>query len=335
MNKTMDQKSDSKHFDLKKYESNLQNLADKELIDHLRILLVREKKLGDAILLNLGEINSRKIYAGLGYPSLFEMLVKHFGLSATAAFQRVNALKLIQAIPEAQEALFKGEINLSTMAATQSFIRKTELENKQALSPDEKKDIFESIKCKTLKEAQVALAELNPVAALPETKEKALSAKHTLLQIVVEQETLDLVAKIKNLLSHEIPSGNLNEILKRMAQMSLELLEKKKGRDAPKKKTSRENFTPQENKSQSEKRTRHIPIETRRRVFRRANDCCEFVNAEGKSCKNNHQLEVDHIVPWSQGGTNDEINLQVLCRTHNSYRVKETHGFFFNACQSE
>ncbi|MGZ3774990.1 MAG: hypothetical protein ACXVCN_14795 [Bdellovibrio sp.] len=35
------------------------------------------------------------------------------------------------------------------------------------------------------------------------------------------------------------------------------------------------------------------------------------------------------MTPWSQGGTNAENNIQILCKIHNLYRVKETHGFWF------
>ncbi len=91
-------------------------------------------------------MNSRKIYAQLGYGSLFEFLVKYFHFSESSAYQRISALKLIQSIPEARAALVAGETNLSTMAATQGFIRKLESEKKADLSFQEKKDIFEAVK---------------------------------------------------------------------------------------------------------------------------------------------------------------------------------------------
>lgn len=75
--------------------------------------------------------------------------------------------------------------------------------------------------------------------------------------------------------------------------------------------------------------TRYIPVEIRRKVFQRAKGCCEFVGSEGKRCSSQHQLEFDHIIAWSQGGRNDEDSLQMLCRQHNQFRVKETHGFWY------
>lgn len=320
------------HLDI--FEAKLKKIEDKDLLSQLKALLERERKIGDAILINLREINSRRLYASLGYPSLFEMLVKYFGLSGTAAYQRIGALKLISSVPEAQDALFKGETNLSVMAATQSFIKRTEIEGQKSLTCDEKKEIFLAVKGKTFKEAQVALAEINPVSVLPDTKAKALTSKHTLLQVVLEQETLDLLADLKSLLSHEIPDGNFNQVLKKSLQVSIGVLRKKKGQCAPKgdvrlvSKAERSELSLR-SEPQGDTRSRYISKDVRRNVFQRANGRCEFVGVGGRRCNSRHQLEFDHRVPWSFGGANDESNGQILCSTHNKFRVKSTHGFLY------
>lgn len=115
------------------------------MIDQLRKLFEREKRIGDAILLNLQELNDRRLYAKLGYSGLFEFLVKYFHLSESAAYQRVNALKLNQEVPKAQKALFERETNLSTMAATQCFIKKLENEQEAPLTREEKEVIFDAV----------------------------------------------------------------------------------------------------------------------------------------------------------------------------------------------
>ena len=83
--------------------------------------------------------------------------------------------------------------------------------------------------------------------------------------------------------------------------------------------------------SQANRRNRFIPQEIKRKVFQRSGGCCEFIGENGKRCHSKHQLEWDHVIPWSQGGGNDEKSLRVCCRTHNQYRTKETHGFWYRA----
>jgi hypothetical protein len=332
--------------------TSLKNLSDAVLIEQFKNLILREKRLGDLILLNLQEMNSRKIYAQLGFGSLFEFLVKYFHLGESSAYQRINAMKLIQSVPEARAALVSGETNLSTMAATQGFIRKLESEKKETLSSAEKKDIFDAVKGKTQKEAQAAFVIINPIAALPANKEKPLTANHTFLQITVDQETLQLLQEVKSLLSHEIPDGDLSKILKKICKGSLEILKKKKGRSADNNfnitddqlKTTDYNLketeqqclgTDHQTKHRSSKHceikktSRYVPIETRRLIFQKAHGRCEFISSEGKRCESHYQLEIDHKVAWSQGGSHEESNLRCLCRVHNTFRTKETHGFWW------
>jgi hypothetical protein len=271
-------------------------------------------------------MNSRRIYAQLGYGSLFEFLVKYFHLSESSAYQRINAMKLIQSLPEARAALVSGETNLSTMAATQGFIRKLESEKKAALSFQEKKDIFDAVKGKTQKEAQAAFVTLNPTAALPANKEKPLTANHTLLQVTVDQETLQLLQEVKSLLSHEIPDGDLSKILKKISKESLEILKNKKGRSTESKIQTKHRSSKH---CETKKTTRYIPIETRRLVFQKAQGRCEFIGSDGKRCESHYQLEIDHRLAWSQGGSHNEANLRCLCRAHNTFRTKESHGFWW------
>ena len=58
-----------------------------------------------------------------------------------------------------------------------------------------------------------------------------------------------------------------------------------------------------------EKRSRHISASVRVSVLHRDGYKCLFCGCSAKQV----QLEVDHIVPFSQGGSNDPSNLQTLC----------------------
>ncbi|MGZ3770356.1 MAG: HNH endonuclease [Bdellovibrio sp.] len=429
------------------FEEKVKTLNDQNLVEQVRQLFHREKRLGDAILLGLKEIKERRIYAAMGFSNLFEMLVKYYHLSETASYQRVNALKLIESVPEAQDALFNGEVSLSNAAMVQSFIQRSEKDFQTALSSKEKLELIESIKGKTHKEAQVALAELNPIAVLPSNKEKPLSKSHSQLQIVVDQETMALLKQVQELLSHAIPDGDYNSILKYMGKHMTEILLKKKGFNPKESKknwnetikkcdirntctntgsstsaitctsagtstnkstTGNVNTNACKSISESEFATAVNPTSTnvltstsanpkvennnfpkssqydselsistisvvapiseyvtddkrnksgnhktkinkttdaskhsvqrsyisrnvKRFVFERAGGQCEFIGTDGHRCESHHQLEIDHVIPWSFGGRNNETNCRLLCRTHNNYRTKETHGYWYKA----
>lgn len=51
----------------------------------------------------------------------------------------------------------------------------------------------------------------------------------------------------------------------------------------------------------------------RRTVLAQGNHQCAH-------CKRTESLEIDHVIPFSHGGTDDLLNLQVLCRWCNAHK---------------
>jgi hypothetical protein len=107
------------------FESRMQTKTDHDLVDQVASLFTKEKRIGDAILMGLKEIKVRRLYAAMGYPSLFDMLVKHFKLSESSTYTRLQALKLIEAVPEVQGDLFTGALSLTNAALAQGFIQQS------------------------------------------------------------------------------------------------------------------------------------------------------------------------------------------------------------------
>jgi len=70
-------------------------------------------------------------------------------------------------------------------------------------------------------------------------------------------------------------------------------------------------------------KTRTIPLSIRLKVLSRDNFCCVFC---GKSPATDvgTKLQVDHIVPFSKGGTNKQSNLQTLCSECNLGKSNNT-----------
>lgn len=368
---------------LLKFETEVKNLSDSALMNRLSRIFEYEKKCGDAILLGLKEIKARRLYVTAGYSSLFNMLVHYFKLSESMAYQRLAALKLIEAVPEAQTALLNNDVNLSTLAEVQSFINKSEKSSEVKMPTKEKEELVSQIMGKSLKDTKALLGDKNPELALPPDREKVLTSELTLLQMKLDVETMALLSEVKSLLSHQIVDGNLNEVMKYMAQTAIEQIKKKKGLSVKKEKenkiekengveksneagnTTKDTVSTQLNKSENNnttekiiveqslghsenvkptaelvptsvnpcvKRSRHISAKVRRAVFKRAEGRCENIHAStGKRCESKFQLEYDHDKPYSQGGTNDLDNIFLKCRTCNTFRIKETHGYWYRS----
>ena len=66
---------------------------------------------------------------------------------------------------------------------------------------------------------------------------------------------------------------------------------------------------------------RAIPAAVKREVWRRDRGRCSYVDrASGRRCGSQHLLQIDHVVPYAQGGAAEPDNLRLLCAAHHRYR---------------
>ena len=65
---------------------------------------------------------------------------------------------------------------------------------------------------------------------------------------------------------------------------------------------------------------RYIPSKVRHHVWMRDQGKCTYVCPKTKRrCISDHLLQIDHIKPFSLGGTNEADNLRLLCANHNQF----------------
>ena len=73
--------------------------------------------------------------------------------------------------------------------------------------------------------------------------------------------------------------------------------------------------------SRARRARRHIPAAVRRAVWRRyGGACCYQDPLTGVSCGSTHLVQIDHIVPVAQGGSDDISNFRLRCAVHNRRR---------------
>ncbi len=288
----------------------MKKLSSKELLARFKKLVAEERRATLAIIEHLQEIQERRLYAELGYASLWEFATRYLGLSEGAAQRRIQAMRLTRDVPEAKVALESGKLSLSNAAKVQSF---RQAERKQGRRHDVPQLLAELKDC-SQKECETKLFELSPEAP-PREKERVISEQEDReLRIVVSAELYEKLQRLKGLLAHSHPDASYAELLEVMADELLGKLEKRNGTrlDARAASTAAAAVKP----PVAGKRA-YLPVALKRAVWSRSGGLCEYRAESGLGCTARHLLQIDHATPLARGGSNRLANLRLFCRNHN------------------
>ncbi len=102
---------------------DFKNVSNTELILRTEKLVRTERKIGHLVLLHISEMESRKIFAELGFDSLFSYLTRGLGYSESGAYRRLNSARLLKQIPEIAVKLENGSLNMSQLTSVQKCLK--------------------------------------------------------------------------------------------------------------------------------------------------------------------------------------------------------------------
>jgi len=139
------------------------------------------------------------------------------------------------------------------------------------------------------------------------------------LQCTLAHETYEKLQYLKSLLSHQVPNGELTQVLDRAFDAAIRELERRKfaATDRPR---------PPKQQPGAGANPRHVPAAVKRAVWARDRGRCTFVSERGHRCEARDHLEFDHEVPVARGGRSTTGNLRLRCRVHNQYEAERAFG---------
>lgn len=293
----------------------MNHLSDSELLSRTQCLVAEERSITLSLIEHLQEINQRKLYAELGYGSLWEFATKRLGLSEGAAQRRIQAMRLVRDVPEAKEKLRSGSLSLSNAAKVQSF-RQAE---KKLGRVQDATALIEKVSNLSQRECEQELFKISP-EALPQERERVVSGESFEIKLVISKELHEKLQRLKGLLAHAIPEASYAELLEHLANQELARLEKKKG-IAPSSTAAAAVEAALTTEFPKGKRV-YLPVTLTRPIWQRAQGRCEIVT-HGRRCESRYRLEVDHIEPLSRGGSNAPGNLRLACWHHNQWLARK------------
>lgn len=270
-------------------------MNNEQLFLKIKKLVNEERRIDVEILECLQEIEKRKAYAELKYDGLFTYCVKELGFTDSQAYQRIQAMRALKEVPEIKSMIESGSLSVSSVSKVQVHFRE---EKKCGIThlPVEKLEIFKVVENHTAKEAEKLLSEMRGVKI------------KTKLMLELDEEAEELWKQTKNTFAH-IKKGDELELFKIALKT---LLLKKESSTQPRR------TVPLLTSTQPLK-TRYINTQTKKWIWQRDQSKCQ-------NCGGKYALQLDHVLPYAKGGSNEVSNLRVLCRSCNLYTGIQKFG---------
>ena len=321
--------------------NKLHSMGDSELLLRTKDAVKEERKLMLEVLHLLREVDRRRLYAMLGFSSLYEYAIKELAYSGGAAHRRIEAMRLLREVPEVESKLADGALNLSTLSTVQSFLKEEKKQNHKTYTQQEKHDLLEKLEGKSTREAEKLLATVSPQAMIGKLeRERAVSATQTEIKIVLDDELKKMLERARDLIAcPQNPNPTYAVIFEKLAKFYLdkkdplrklpssesatsEIDEAEAMAPAPGPQSIKTETTPPKNPH-----SRYIKTNYKHQLFQRANGQCEYVDQNtGRRCQATRGLQVDHIKPHACNGSNELSNLSLACPMHNQLRAIKYFG---------
>jgi hypothetical protein len=181
----------------------------------------------------------------------------------------------------------------------------------------------------TVPQRSASVAETAGAAPLPSHVARRpvlqpLSSDHYKITFTARAETWRKLRQAQELIRHQVPTGDLADVIDRALSALLEQLSRRKfaaivsGRPAQARPATERSA-----------RGRHIPAAVRREVWERDQARCAFVAASGRRCGERAFLEFHHVSPYAIDGPATTANLSLRCRAHNGHEAE----VYFGTCR--
>jgi len=338
---------------------NLKNLSDQE-IELQTINLVKEERnnICNQLML-LAEINIRRIPQAAYYYNIGDYCRRHLGMTKNQAWKRSQAVQVIQFFPGLLDLLRNGETTLTNVSLLSSQMTPANEELVLQFLPNRSKRELEYFLKTVTKSGE--LLDLEPELEMTIRIKKSTDEKLRLAQMLLSinkknsaeiDEVLD--AALELLLEKRDPIRKAKRAAVRLAKKN-EVNQKMDLQTQTSPEESKTEVLPQrssvEDKQQREPsrgsiKTDKIPAidqlnqdrllrksirepikaSTRHQVFNRDRGKCTFTYRDGSQCQETRGLQIDHLKMVCHGGSNDLVNLALLCAGHNRLRSEVIIG---------
>jgi len=299
-------------------------LSNDSLLIELHTAICATNRSEAALLSLMGEVDARKLFVGMAYPSLYSFCVEELHLSEAAARKRVTAAKCARTFPVLLDHVASGALHLCGITLLAPHLSRDNADALIAASLFQSKRKIELMLAARFGEEALLTCAPGRI--------EAIGAGRYRLKATITETQRERLEYARALLSHRMPGASIEAVLDVAIETLIATEEKRLGIAAAAKSeqvvavfsTAAQTPTPH-----SPPNSRHIPMVVRRAVLARDGHQCTYADERGRRCAATHFLELDHIQPFALGGAHTVDNLRLRCRSHNGAHAREVFGASF------
>ena len=211
-------------------------LSNSELFQKTKMAAQNEKLATLTLLEYLAEVDRRKLYTEKAYSTLFEYVSSELGYSETQTADRVNAVRLMVAVPSVKEHLKTGELTLTTASQIQRFVRAESKAAQEAgeryssaVTQEKKESVVISCLNQTKRQVErLLLSQMSESArVISEERIRPITKNRTELRFTVDESVAAKLEQLKNL----VGNASLENIFEQALNLLIEQKAKKRGAD--------------------------------------------------------------------------------------------------------
>ena len=196
---------------------NLKYLSNNELHQRTQSVAEKERLTTIELLWHLRENEKRMLYAQMGFRDLKEYCVKELKLSEGSAWRRISAMRLLQEIPDVQNKILCGDLNLTQISMARAHFKKVKA------SVVEKEKIILSLENQSTRSTEKILAENKPedFPQKAEVIEKLLRGQKLEVTLILDQDLQSQITELEVLLGKPFSKLDLFKMLVQEKVVSL------------------------------------------------------------------------------------------------------------------
>ncbi|HET6350122.1 MAG TPA: HNH endonuclease signature motif containing protein [Candidatus Krumholzibacteria bacterium] len=151
--------------------------------------------------------------------------------------------------------------------------------------------------------------------------------RRAVVQFTASETVMTKLERVRAIASHRLPANApLEQLLEFLADHFIEREDPRVRHERRMEKSQSRNREHVQREKPAAASARSIPVRVRDEVFARDGAQCTFVGPDGRRCRSDHVLQIDHIQPVARGGGGSITNLRLLCAHHNRLEAQRLMG---------